>query len=143
VVEAINNELKGNFMLFKSGGRIGVLAIVLILQGLNAFGQTNAVPPAGHPVARPEGQRRAAASKNTASVPAVPAQRTFSHRTEVQPADLATFRRIKEEGLLTPEISKNGRNTWAATESIFRSDNDQMGETCIRDTYVTIFPTGR
>jgi hypothetical protein len=126
--------------------RIVVFCAVLIFQGLSAFGQTNAVPPADHRLARAEWRGQKAASNNIVVAPAVrvvPAPRTFSHHSTAPPADMAKFRRIEEEGLLTPGISKNNRNTWAATESIFRSDNDQMGETCIRDTYVTIFPPGR
>ncbi len=122
--------------------RIVVLSFLLILQGLNSFGQANAVPPTGHSVARPEGQGQKAASKpKSAGDSAVPSQGTLSRSTEAQPADLAAIRRIKREGLLIRRGSKN--DFGAMMERIFRSENDQMGETCICDTVVTIFPTGR
>jgi hypothetical protein len=123
--------------------RVVVLCFVLMVQGLNSFGQTNATPPAAHPVQHPEPQVQKAVATNSVSVPAAPVERTLSRTAEMTPADLAMFRRIKEEGLLAPRRPTSGRNTWASTESIFRSNNDQMGETCIRDTYITIFPTGR
>ncbi len=49
--------------------------------------------------------------------------------------------RISREGLLTRR--KSQQDYGAGLERIFRSDNEQMGETCIRDTVVTIFPPGR
>ena len=119
--------------------RIVVLSLVLILQGLNSFGQTNAVPPTGHSVARPEGQKPGSKPK-TAGNSAVPTQGALSRSTEAQPADLAAIRRISREGLLLPRGSKVD---WAFMERLFRSENDQMGDTCIRDTVVTIFPAGR
>ena len=124
--------------------KISVLvSSMLLLPGFNSFGQTNVVPPAAQPVSRPALRGQGMVSTNIAGMPVSPSQPTFSHKAETTPADLARFRRIHEEGLLAPVKSRNGRNTWAATESIFRSDNDQMGDSCIRDTYVTIFPTGR
>ena len=120
--------------------RIVVLSLVLILQGLNSFGQTNAVPPTGRPVARPEGQK-AVSKPKTAGDSTVPTQGTLSRRTEARPAGLAAIRRIWREGLLNRRESK--KDYGAELEAIFRSRNDQMGETCICDTVVTIFPTGR
>jgi hypothetical protein len=123
--------------------RIVILCSVLVLQGLNSFGQTNAVPPTGQPVARPEGQKAVSKPKTakTAGATAVPSQGIVTRGTEAQSADLATIRRVQREGLLTPRATKT--NYEAALEGIFRPVNDQMGETCIRDTVVTIFPTGR
>jgi hypothetical protein len=124
--------------------KVVVICFVLMWQGLNSFGQTNnAPPPTSRPVPRPEQPAQKAATNNIASAPMVSAHPTFSHTSEIPPEQLAQFRRIKEEGLLEPGVSRNGRNTWASVESIFRSDNDQAGDSCIRDTYVTIFPTGR
>jgi hypothetical protein len=120
--------------------RIVILCCVLILQGLNSFGQTNAVPPTGQLVPRPEGQK-AVSKPKTAGDSAVPTQGTLSRSTEAQPAELGAIRRISREGLLMPRGSKI--DFGAMMERIFRSENDQMGETCIRDTVVTIFPTGR
>ena len=119
--------------------RIVILCCVLILQGLNSFGQTNAVPPTGRSVARPEGQKAVSKSK-TAGDSAVPSQGTVSRSSAAQPADLAAIRRIRREGLLTPRASKI--DFGAMLNGVFRSGNDQMGEACICDTVVTIFPTG-
>jgi hypothetical protein len=119
--------------------RIVVLSVVLILQGLNSFGQTNAVPPAGQSLARPQGPK-AVSKPETARNSAVPNQGTLTRSTEAQAADLAVIRRISREGLLKPRSS---RIDWAYMERMFRSENDQMGDTCIRDTIVTIFPPGR
>ena len=120
--------------------RIVVLSFVLILQGVSSFGQTNAVPPTGRSVARPQG-RQAVSKPKTAGDSAVPTQGTLSRSTEAQPADHAAIRRISREGLLMPRGSKI--DFGAKMERIFRSGNDQMGETCICDTVVTIFPAGR
>jgi hypothetical protein len=123
--------------------KIILLCIVGVLQGVNAFGQTNAVAPARHPVATHEWRGQMSASNNIVRAPGVSQRSSLQHRSEIKPADEAMFRRIKEEGLLAPRMATTGRNNWAGTESIFRSDNNQMGETCVRDTVVTIFPTGR
>jgi hypothetical protein len=120
--------------------RVVVLSFVLILQGLNSFGQTNAVPPTGRSVARSEAPKPVSKPK-TAGDSAVPSQGTLSRSTEAQPADLAAIRRISRERLLLRRGSKI--DFGAIMGRIFRSENDQMGETCIRDTVVTIFPTGR
>jgi hypothetical protein len=119
--------------------RIVVLFFVLILQGLNAFGQTNAVPPTSHSVPNPELQGQKKASKP--KMAGVPSEGTLSHNADIQPPQLATFRRIKRERLLTPQGANH--DFGAALEAIFRPENYQMGETGIRDTVVTIFPTGR
>ena len=123
--------------------KIILLCIVGVLQVVNAFGQTNAVVPATPPIATHEWRGQMSASNNIVRAPGVPPRSSVQHRSEVQPANEAVFRRIKEEGLLAPRTATSGRNNWAGTESIFRSDNNQMGETCIRDTVITIFPTGR
>jgi hypothetical protein len=119
--------------------KIVVLCFVFALQGLNAFGQTNAVPSTSQSVPRPQLPAQKAAAKPKVDV--VPSRRVLSHEGEIPASELATFRRIERDGLLTP--SRPNYNSGAALESIFRSDNDHMGDTCIRDTFVTIFPTGR
>jgi hypothetical protein len=122
--------------------RIVVLCSVMILQGLNALGQTNAVPPTSDSVSHPELQgQKAAAKLKAASVSAIALPGSLSRSTEIQPRQIVTFRRIKREGLLLPRISKN--DPGEALKAIFWRENDQMGETGIRDTVVTIFPTGR
>jgi len=122
--------------------KIVVLCSVLILQELNAFGQTNAVPPTSHLLPRPELlAQTTAAGLNVASVSAVSTRGALSRRAEIQPVQSAKFRRIMREGLLLPRISKN--DPGAALETIFWSESDRLGETAIRDPVVTIFPPGR
>ena len=48
--------------------------------------------------------------------------------------------RIEREGLL--RVQGANYDPGAKLEAIFQPENDQMGETCIRDTVVLIFPTG-
>ena len=119
-----------------------VLTCVLVLGVLNATGETNAPPPAGQFVSRPEAQKQMAVVKpKDAVVPAAPAQGVLSRTTEARPADIAAIHRISQEGLLhRTELRKD---YWESIETMFRSDNTQMGDECIRDTVVTIFPTGR
>jgi hypothetical protein len=92
-------------------------------------------------VPNPEWQGQKAASNSVTVAHPAPARNSLAHKTEVQPAELATYRRIKKENLLTLQAPVN--NHAAAFNTIFGSDNDQMGETRIRDTVVTIFPPGR
>jgi hypothetical protein len=122
--------------------KIVVLCSVLILQGLNVFGQTNAVPLTSHSVPPPELQgQKAAARLKAVRVSVVSPQGALSRSVEIQPVQFATFHRIKREGLLMPSISRNAPG--AALETIFWHESDQWGETDIRDPMVTIFPTGR
>jgi len=74
-------------------------------------------------------------------VPAAPAQGVLSRTTAVRPSDIAAIHRISREGLLQRPQSQ--KDYWASIEPMFRSENTQMGDECIRDTVVTIFPTGR
>jgi hypothetical protein len=119
--------------------RIVVLCFVLVLQGLNLFGQTNAVPPMGRSVPRPESQQQTPAPKPKPA--GGPSGGILSHETEITPAQIAAFKRIKEEGLLTRRGPVHDYG--AELESIFRSKNDQMGDTIVRDPVVLIFPTGQ
>ena len=118
-----------------------VLSLVLILQGgLNSFAQTNAAPPSGHVAPRPKGQGQKAVSKpETPGDSAVPSRDTLTRRAEAQREEQAEIRRIAREELLSRQKSTIDYDE--AINQIFRSDNDQMGETSIRDTVVTIFPT--
>ena len=119
--------------------RIAVLFLVLTLQGLNGFGQTNTMPPTSHSLPHPELQGQKAGS--TPKKAGVPSGGTLSHTADILPPQLATFRRIKRESLMTPRGANNDFR--AALEAIFRPENDELGETGIRDTVITIFPTGR
>ena len=85
--------------------KIVVLTCVLFLQGLNAFGETNALP-AGQLVSRPEAQKQKAVVKPKAAVaPVAPAQGILSRTSEARPADIAAIHRISREGLLNrPEL---------------------------------------
>lgn len=115
--------------------------IILVLQGLSSFAQTNAAPAKSRPVPRIEGHGQNAAPKpKTPDAPAVPPQGALSHVPQHQ-LPPGTMARISREGLLTRR--KSQQDYGAGLERIFRSDNEQMGETCIRDTVVTIFPPGR
>jgi hypothetical protein len=120
--------------------RIVVLIFVLMLPGLDSFGLTNAAPPTARSQARPQGQTTVSKSKTADAAPVHP-QGALSRSTEAKSADLAAVRRISKEGLLAPR--KSEVDYGAMLERIFRSENDQMGETSVRDTIVTIFPTGR
>jgi len=115
-----------------------VFCSVMILQGLNTFGQTNAVPPTSHVPPHPElqGQKAASKPKKVGTLPGG----TLSHNAGIQPPQLSTFHRIKRESLLTPQEAKI--DFGADLQAIFQPENDQIGETRIRDTIVTIFPTG-
>ncbi len=117
--------------------RIVVLCSVLILQGLNTLGQTNTAPPARllpHPEL--QGQKTASKPKKVGALPGG----TLSHNAGIQPPQLSTFHRIKRESLLMPPEANI--DFGAELQAIFRPENDQIGETRIRDTIVTIFPTG-
>jgi hypothetical protein len=118
--------------------RIVGLCFVLGLQGLGAFGQTNAAPPASRSVHNPEiqGQKAAAKPSKTGTV----SGNTLSHGSQAQSSQRATFHRIEREGLL--RVQGANYDPGAKLEAIFQPENDQMGETCIRDTVVLIFPTG-
>lgn len=123
--------------------KIVVLCFIWTLQGLNAFGQANALPPTSHSVPpHPELKaQKGAARLKTVSVAVVSPLGALSRRTEIQPVQTATFRRIEQAGLLMTRISKN--DPGAALETIFRPENDQWGDTGIRDPVITIFPRGR
>ena len=117
--------------------KLVLLSAVLALQGFSAMGGTNALPPTGQSNPPPEQQGQKSVSKPTAA----PAQGVLSRTTAARPQDIATTRRISREGLLKRRQPQ--KDYGAALESFFRSGNDQMGDVCVRDTVVTIFPTGR
>jgi hypothetical protein len=122
--------------------RIVLVCFALGLSGLNSFGQTNnAVPPAGRPVSRSVEQgQKAPAEPKAAVVSAPPYQGPLSPSSEAPPADRATIRRMQQEGLLLPQKSK--KDVGAIFVEMFQPNNDQVGETRIRDTVVTIYPAG-
>jgi hypothetical protein len=133
----ITKQIRRNIMK-----KIVVLGLAWILQGLNAFGQTNTVPLTSHLIPHPElrGQT-AVAGLDAAGVSAISARSILSRRAEIQPMQSAKFRRIMREGLLLPRIPKN--DPGAALETIFWSESDRLSDTAIRDPLVTIFPPGR
>jgi hypothetical protein len=112
------------------------VSAMLILGGLSSYGQTN-VPPA--------------VSKTPPLLPPLPPVSTnaasgfrdpsLTRVSKAQKADTGLFRRIGEENLLKP--STPGKNYNVALESIFQSDNEWISATPVRDTYVTIYPTGK
>jgi hypothetical protein len=110
-------------------------ACLLSIVAGSSYGQTNTITVSKRSALHVP----TAASTNAVVAPVVPIQKTLSHESEVQPADIGLYRRFKEQAFYTKSMSP----TWTSTESIFRSDNDQMGDSCIRDTYLTIFPSGR
>jgi hypothetical protein len=116
---------------------------VLFLQAVNALGQTNAAPAGRQPVSRGQSQGEKGASKLKNATPSVaPPQGSFRHSTEMAPSDYAAaIQRASREGLLVPTAP--AKNYGPTLEGIFRGYSDQAGETCIRDTVITIFPTGR
>jgi hypothetical protein len=121
--------------------RIVLLCSILVLPGLNLMGQTNAAPTKTQSAQRSQEQGQKGASKLKSQEAPPLTQGSFRHSSEAQPWDLAVFQRVSRDGRLTPSEPK--KDFGATLERIFRPDNDQMGETCIRDTVVTIFPTGR
>ncbi len=121
--------------------KIVVVGFVLILQGLNAFAQTNVVQLASQSVPYPElREQKPVAKHKTASVSVVLPKSTLSRNPKNQPEQSVIFHRISREGLLIPRISKD--DPGAALETVFGSQNNQLGETGIRDPSVIIFPTG-
>jgi hypothetical protein len=122
---------------------IVVLCSVLVLHGLNSFGQTNAVPRPGYPVPprRQLQKQNLVAGLNAVSISGISPRASLRRGLEIQPAPEARFRQIDRDGLLKPQISKN--DPGAALEAIFQNENDPSGETVIRSPLVTIFPTRR
>jgi hypothetical protein len=118
-----------------------MLGLILILQGLNAFGQTNVMLLASRSVPYPELKGQNAPAKlKAASVSVVLPQGTSSRNPEIQPVQMATFPRINREGLLLPRINND---PGAALETIFGPGNGPWTEAGIRSPIVTIFPPGR
>jgi hypothetical protein len=151
--------------------RIVLILFVLVVTGLSSFGQTNASPgkdaaavslpqqtnqtkvlPA-NPLPPPP--QKLPAKLNDTNIASVYAPRVLSTTVvsaEPDEAQTALFRRIEREGLLKPgnfhgdqrfqERNFGERSMGEKMRSIFRSDNDQMGDTSIDGAYDIIFPTG-
>jgi hypothetical protein len=125
--------------------KIVVFSLVLFLQGLNSFGQTNTAPSTGHLLPRPEAQGQKGASKlKNAGAPVTPAGGTLSTNTQILPAKLVTSQGVKKQEsqwrLWGPVQAKD---YGAELNGIFQPQNDQADPASIRDTIVTIFPSGR
>jgi hypothetical protein len=139
--------------------RIVFISFALAVSGLNLFGQTNsstvkanAPPISGLQSATVSNQTkvvrlRRLPTKTEDTNKAFVASRTIlpvkTFSADSDPAETAVFRRIEREYLLQPGGFERPHDFSSKLSSIFRSDNDQMGETSIRDTVITIFPTGR
>ena len=120
--------------------KLVMICSMLLWQGLSSYGQTNVAPPAGLAVQQPGWQEQKGASKlRTINVSA--AHNNLSPASETQSAEIATFRRVKREGLLTPRVPN--KNYDAMLRDVFPARNDLIGATEIRDTVITIFPPGR
>jgi hypothetical protein len=134
---AVNQKTKKEVMK-----KIIVLSIALTLQGLTAFGQTNAVPPASQS-AWPDGlQGQPGAARLGHAIDSVVSPHvTLSRNAEIQPVSLAPFRQIALNGSLAPEELNN--DPGLMLETIFQPVDDQMADTRISDTIITIFPSRR
>ena len=123
---------------------IVIFCSVLGLQGFNSIGQTNSVPPAVPVVSVAPSQAPKAPSKpETPGVSAAPAPQALPNHSQVHPTRAEATRKSKRINWVTVLGVNSDRNFGADVEHAFRSGNDQMGDASIRDTVVTIFPTGR
>jgi hypothetical protein len=111
--------------------RVIMVCFMLIVPGLSSFGLTNAVPPMVQSSASPKQQEQKAVPKPKTA--GAPSEGTVSHGSEIPPAQVATFHRIKEGGLLTPQ--KTTRDVGAMLDGLFPSED--------KGVIVIIFPTGR
>jgi hypothetical protein len=122
--------------------RIVVLCSVVMLQGLDAFGQTNAVAPTNSAVSQFQWQdQKTPIISKAASEPVVPPPGTLFHDSKAQTPRLAKIHRIEREGVLIPNHASN--DPGAALDMIFWSPWNPLEEMDIRDTVVTIYPPGR
>lgn len=114
-----------------------ILAAGLVLLGMNGFAaDPNVSPP-----------------KNATMIPDVPTNgvvkpddydqsRELYHKTQVQPQTLQHYSRMRADEQSMARARRAQHASWANVERIFRSDNDQIGNTDVRDTVVVIFPPG-
>ena len=128
--------------------RIVLIAFALVVQGLNSFGQTNSSSAPARPLPQPAPPLRPTAERDAAGISFLQrtnlvAGETVLFSKEADPAETAVFRRIEREGLFKPRSVSNDRDYGKMLSGLFRSGNDQMGESSIRDTVITIFPSGR
>ena len=110
---------------------IFTLCAVMTLGGLTAFGQTNSVPQ--------KVQSPAPAQKTDAKPKNAGEWREVA-RTSETPEQIAAARQSISHRLFK-QTSVNDYNT--EIDQIFHSGNDQAGNTEVRNTIVTIYPTGR
>ena len=120
--------------------RIVVLSCVMVWGAMTSFGESIAVTPSAHPVSQAKGNSQKSSTNNIVAAQAVPAPNTLVNKTELRPEDLARFRKIQTEKLLVPEQPE--RDYGATLASIFRLENENVGDTRIDSAYLTLFPTG-
>ena len=121
--------------------KLVVLFSVLVLQGLNSFGQTNAAPPASAAVPRVETPVAKTPPVQTPAVVTTPPAVAPTETTDASVGQSVVLRQNKHTGGKLKGIQAD-KNFGASMHEIFRSDNDQMGDNSIRDAVVVIYPTG-
>lgn len=84
-----------------------------------------------------------APAANDQKLPRLAPQRDLVHEAPVANADLAAYTKSRQDAKQLAEAARMQRNSWVATERIFRPVNDQAGDSLVRDTVITIFPPGR
>ena len=125
--------------------KLAIFCLVLGLQGLNSFGQTNAVPSKAHPAPKPkpEAQKEPAKQENTEAAPVVPEWVDLNYRPAHKRGILQAFREGNQQHKTKVAGEYYSKNSETALELVFRWPNDQAGATSIRDAVVPLFPSGR
>jgi hypothetical protein len=121
--------------------KVVMICSVVVLQALSSLGDTNAAPSTAQaPVSKSAvpPQKPVAKANPPANTTTNPDQRDLSHES-MPPARMFAVQHAAQEHLLIPAAT-NDYN--AELNEIFWPGNDQAGETEVRNTIVTIFPTG-
>jgi hypothetical protein len=110
--------------------KIVILCSVLILGGMNSFGETNSVPQKVQ--SAPPPQKTAAKPKSNKD------SREIT-RTKQSPEEAAAAHQTLRQRLFRPQtVSDYG----AEVNQIFFPGSDQVADTMVRNTIVTIYPSG-
>jgi hypothetical protein len=115
--------------------RIATLSCVIFLPGLGLSvlaADTNSVP------ARVQNAVPQATRTNN---PALPANVDLSNGAQLRPHETAAMKRRAQEKALAAQRAKPDYN--GEINAIFHPGNDQVGDTVIHDTIITVYPTGR